>query len=89
MARNACRSSVTFLNEATRSGALIVAHQAVILLSASKQADGGKALRAAAQAYKVDTDAIALKVKQEFAVKEKSRGSKKPTAITAQKKHVA
>jgi hypothetical protein len=37
-------------------GKLIV--EAVILLSASKQADGGKVLRAAAQAYKVDTDAI-------------------------------
>ena len=30
-------------------------------------------LRAAAQAYKVDTDAIALKVKQEFSAKEKAR----------------
>jgi ParB family chromosome partitioning protein len=30
-------------------------------------------LRAAAQTYKVDTDAIALKVKQEFSAKEKAR----------------
>jgi ParB family chromosome partitioning protein len=52
-------------------GKLIV--EAVILLSASKQADGGKILRVAAQAYKVDTDAIALKVKQEFIAKAKAK----------------
>jgi hypothetical protein len=34
-------------------------------------------LRAAAQAYKVDTDAIALKVKHEFAAKEKARSAAK------------
>jgi ParB family chromosome partitioning protein len=54
-------------------GKLIV--ETVILLSASKQADGGKVLRTAAQAYKVDTDAIALKVKQEFTAKEKARSA--------------
>jgi ParB family chromosome partitioning protein len=47
--------------------------ETVILLSASKQADGGKVLRAAAQAYKVDTDTISLKVKHEFAAKEKAQ----------------
>jgi ParB family chromosome partitioning protein len=51
--------------------------ETVILLLASKQADGGKILRAAAQAYKVDTDAIALKVKHEFAAKEKARSAAK------------
>ncbi len=56
-------------------GKLIV--EAAILLSASKQADGDKVLRAAAQAYKVDTDTIALKVKQEFAAKAKSKEGKK------------
>jgi ParB family chromosome partitioning protein len=60
-------------------GKLIV--EAVILLSASKQADGGKVLRAAAQAYKVDTDAIALKVKHEFAAKDKAKGEKKPQVV--------
>src|SRR5580658_4221744 len=39
--------------------------EAVILLSARTQADGGKTLRNAAQVYGVDTDAVALKVKQE------------------------
>ena len=51
--------------------------EAVILLSASKPADGGKILRAAAQAYKVDPDAIALKVKHEFTAKEKARSAAK------------
>jgi ParB family chromosome partitioning protein len=60
-------------------GKLIV--ETVILLSASKQADGGKVLRAAAQAYKVDADAIALKVKHEFAAKAKAKGEKKPQAV--------
>ena len=49
-----------------------------ILLSARSQNDGGKFLRAAAQAYKVDTDAIALKVKQEFSAKEKARKAPQP-----------
>jgi ParB family chromosome partitioning protein len=52
-------------------GRLIV--ETVILLSARTQNDGGKVLRAAAQAYKVDTDAIALKVKHEFAAKAKAK----------------
>jgi ParB family transcriptional regulator, chromosome partitioning protein len=52
-------------------GKLII--EAVILLSARTHADGGKTLRAAAQAYGIDTDAVALKVKQEFAAKEKAK----------------
>jgi ParB family chromosome partitioning protein len=35
-------------------------------------------LHEAATVYKVDTDAIALKVKQEFAAKEKAQAAKKP-----------
>jgi ParB family chromosome partitioning protein len=66
-----------FVRKAEESalGKLIV--ETVILLSARTQSDGGKVLRAAAQVYKVDTDAIALKVKQEFAAKEKAREQKK------------
>jgi ParB family transcriptional regulator, chromosome partitioning protein len=45
----------------------------VILFSARSHSDGGKVLRAAAQVYGVDADAVALKVKQEFAAKEKAR----------------
>lgn len=57
-------------------GKLVV--EGVVLLSARSQSDGGKVLRAAAQAYGVDTDAVALKVKQEFAAKEKARKASKP-----------
>lgn len=57
-------------------GKLIV--EAVILLSARTQADGSKTLRAAAQVYGVDTEAIALKVKQEYATKDKARTTSKP-----------
>ncbi len=61
----------------------------VILHTARTQPDVGKALKEAAEHYKVDTDAIALKVKQEFTAKEKAKkvspkaqakGAKKSTA---------
>jgi ParB family chromosome partitioning protein len=72
-------------------GKLVV--EAVILISARSQADSGKTLRAAAQAYGVDTDAVALKVKQEFTAKDKARKAAKqepkppakPEAKTAKK----
>jgi NAD(P)-dependent dehydrogenase (short-subunit alcohol dehydrogenase family) len=51
----------------------------VDVLLASGHSNGSGALREAATAYKVDTDAIALKVKQEFAVKEKAKKEAKPT----------
>jgi ParB family chromosome partitioning protein len=78
----AAKLLAAFLRKADEGaiGKLIV--EAVILLSASKQADGGKVLRAAAQAYKVDTDAIALKVKQEFAAKESVRAGLKKGSST-------
>jgi ParB family chromosome partitioning protein len=77
---SATKLLTAFLRKAEEGaiGKLMV--EAVILLSASKQADGGKVLRAAAQAYKVDTDAIALKVTHEFAAKAKVKGEKKPQA---------
>lgn len=47
-------------------------------------------IRAAAETYKVDADAIALKVKQEFAAKEKARKTAKPDAkATAKSKRAA
>jgi ParB family chromosome partitioning protein len=64
-------------------GKLVI--EAVILISARTQADGGKPLCAAAQAYSVDTDAVALKVKQEFAAKEKARKAIKPEKQPTQK----
>ena len=51
--------------------------------------DTVKVLRDAAQTYKVDIEAIAAKVKQEFAAKEKAKSSKKaapkPPAKAAKK----
>jgi ParB family transcriptional regulator, chromosome partitioning protein len=69
-------------------GRLVV--EAVILLSARTQADGGKTLRCAAQIYGIDTDAVALKVKQEFAAKEKARkATKSEPKATAKAKRAA
>jgi len=87
---SAAKQLTAFLRKAEGGaiGKLIV--EAVILLSASKQADGGKILRAAAQVYKVDTDAIALKVRHEFAAKATSKGEKKPQAVAKpERKRVA
>lgn len=57
--------------------------QSVIRLAASR-GNASHVLRDAATAYKVDTDAIAAKVKQEFAAKEKAKAAKPP----ASKQHV-
>jgi ParB family transcriptional regulator, chromosome partitioning protein len=60
----------------------------VILLSARSQSDSGKVFRTAAQTYRVETDAIALKVKQEFADKDKAKKaakSKSKPAVKAKK----
>jgi ParB family chromosome partitioning protein len=69
----AAKLLTAFLRKAEEGviGKLIV--EAVILLSASKQTDGGKILRAAAQVYKVDPDTIALRVKHEVAAKAKAK----------------
>jgi ParB family chromosome partitioning protein len=67
-------------------GQLLV--ETVILHAARTQTETGKALKDAAQHYKVDTDAIAQKVKAEFAAKEKAQTAKK-TAAKAQPKPVA
>jgi len=64
-------------------GRLLV--ETVILHSARTQSETGKALKDAALHYKVDTDAIAQKVKAEFAAKEKAQAAKK-TAAKAQPK---
>lgn len=51
--------------------------ETAILLSMHNQTDAAKALREAAQTYKVDVDAISAKVKQEFTAKEKAKAVKK------------
>ena len=47
------------------------------ILHATARQNAAQVLRDAAAVYKVDTDAIALKVKQEFAAKEKAQAAKK------------
>ncbi|MGA8529089.1 MAG: ParB/RepB/Spo0J family partition protein [Acidobacteriaceae bacterium] len=65
-------------------GRLLV--EMVILHSAQTQSSG-KALQEAAAVYKLDTNAIAAKVKQEFAAKEKAQAAKK--AVTNAKPKAA
>jgi ParB family transcriptional regulator, chromosome partitioning protein len=65
----------------------------VILHAALTQQNGGKVLKEAAEHYKVDTDAIALKVKQEFAAKQKANAANKsdpkPLTKAAKKSNAA
>jgi ParB family chromosome partitioning protein len=70
-----------------REHSLACSSRSVII--ASGRSNGTNALRQAATAYKVDTDAIALKVKQEFAAKEKSKKEPKPTSSPAVKNRKA
>jgi len=67
---------VAYLRRAEESalGSMLV--ELTILLSATRN-NSGQVLRDAATAYKVDIDAIVLKVKQEFAAKDKEKGQKK------------
>ena len=61
----------------------------VSVILASGRSHGTNALREAATIYKVDTDAIALKVKQEFAAKEKAKKEAKPKASVTVKNRKA
>jgi ParB family chromosome partitioning protein len=61
----------------------------VSVVLASGRSNGTTALRDAATAYKVDTDAIALKVKQEFAAKEKAKKEPKPRPLPVVKNRKA
>ncbi len=61
--------------EESRLGRILV--ETAILLSMNNQNDAAKVLRDAANAYKVDVDAISANVKQDFAAKEKGRTAKK------------
>jgi ParB family chromosome partitioning protein len=53
----------------------------VSVVVATGRSNGANALREAATVYKVDTDAIALKVKQEFAAKAKAKKQAKPETL--------
>jgi ParB family chromosome partitioning protein len=66
-------------DEGTLSRLLV---ESSILLAATR-GNPATALKDAASAYKVDTDAIAAKVRQEFAAKEKAKKVPQPAAKTA------
>ena len=66
-----------YLRRAEESALGSVLVELTILSSAATRQNAAQVLRDAAAAYKVDTDAIALKVKQEFAAKEKAKVGKK------------
>ena len=68
-------------DEATLARMLV---EASILLAAT-HGNPSTVLKDAATSYKVDTDAITAKVKQEFAAKEKAKKVPNPAAKTAQK----
>jgi ParB family chromosome partitioning protein len=68
-------------DEGTLSRLLV---ESSILLAATR-GNPSTVLKDAASAYKVDTDAIAAKVKQEFTAKEKAKKTPQPTTKTATK----
>lgn len=61
----------------------------VSVVLASGRSNGTNALREAATVYKVDTDAIAFKVKQEFAAKAKVKKEAKPETSGTRKSRKA
>ncbi len=67
---------VAFLRRSEESTLGRAVIESVVLLSASR-GNASQVLRDAAAAYKVDTDALAVKVKQEFAAKDKGKEAKK------------
>jgi len=69
-------------DEGTLSRLLV---ETAILLAASRM-NAVTVLRDASSTYKVDTDAISLKVKQDFAAKEKAKLAKRPAGKPIQSK---
>jgi ParB family chromosome partitioning protein len=65
-----------YLRRAEESVLGSVLVQLSLVLAASRQ-NGANVLRESATLYKVDVDAIALKVKQEFAAKDKAKAQQK------------
>jgi ParB family chromosome partitioning protein len=64
--------------EESRLGRILV--ETAILLSMRNDTDSARVLREGAQVYKVDVDAVAAKVKQEFAAKETVQRTRKVSA---------
>jgi ParB family chromosome partitioning protein len=75
---------VAFLHRADENTLGRVVVESIILLAATR-GNPAKVLQEAAASYKVDADAIALKVRQEFATKEKEKKANKPEPKPAAK----
>jgi ParB family chromosome partitioning protein len=75
---------VTYLRRAEEGVLGSVLVQLSLVLAASRQ-NGTNMLCDAATLYKVDVDAIALKVKQEFAAKEKAKKAAQPATKATKK----
>jgi len=71
------KTFAAFLRRADESTLGRAVVESAVLLAASR-GNATQALRDAATAYKVDTDAIAAKVRQEFAARDKAKAEKKP-----------
>ena len=78
------KTFAAFLRRADEGTLARLMVETTIMLAASR-ANPAVVLRDAAAAYKVNTDAIALKVKQEFAAKDKARKSPQAIAKTSKK----
>jgi ParB family chromosome partitioning protein len=76
------KTFTAFLRRADENTLGRVVVESVILLAASR-GNASQVLREAATAYKVDTDTIAAKVKQEFAAKEKAKETTRPATKAA------
>jgi ParB family transcriptional regulator, chromosome partitioning protein len=74
-----------YLRRAEESALGRIMVELTIVLSAART-NAPQVLRDAASVYNVNTDAIALKVNQEFAAKEKARLTKKPATKAAAQK---
>jgi len=79
------KTLVAFVRRADEGTLSRLMVETAILLGASRT-NAVTVLRDAASTYKVDTDAISLKVKQEFAVKENAKLAKKPAGKPVQSK---
>ena len=78
------KTLIAFMRRADESTLSRLTVEATILLAASRH-NGTSVLKDAAALYKVDTEAIGQKVKQEFAAKAKAKKEPKPAAKPAPK----
>src|ERR1700722_13390855 len=81
-----CKLFDAYLRRAEESVLGSVLVELTVLLAVTRQ-QTTQVLNEAAALYKVDTDAIAAKVKQEFAAKDKAKAEKKPAPKPLAKSH--